>query len=453
MEIPALQSQPRFDLRVELPRPQLQNPFLRPLAHFGRSPTHEADEQLITTTATPFRIARGQVGFWCGLNRAESGLLDHAAGSDLIWWSGPIDSPTVHRIAVCRNAIETNPVTGKPSLFMRFPESGGFVPTDERLADGRPHPAAGTGFSMCHVCAVPLEVLEEQGDRSANGTWAHQGTVYRCLEVRQIRFDSASFCISDVRRYHFDELLPGWLIQNVARNAAVVDGEALLWPLACAANSGQALDRFDTKGSIGVTRWGFRDGCWGIQSIEPVDSGFRGYEPSLIRTGQGGFSLTARIDGPPDSWDKFSIPVWTSGGGGSNWKQAFRAERHRANSPLLIGSTATGQEFIVGNLMVGGMNQRSLGYSRELLALWMLRPDGSGLESSKLLRCGQLDFGEAPTQHGWKLDHPSSTVIEDSEGQRVCLLTYRVQASDENRLKEVGPTRHSGVYVEQILLP
>lgn len=432
--------------------PRIENPLLRPLAHFAASPFSQPGEKLVYTTATPFRLGRGMIGFWCGLNRAESGLLDHAAGSDLIWWTGNLDSPAINRIALCRNSVEKNPLTGKNAVMMRFPAGGGFIPQGELLSDGRPHPAAGTGFAMCHVCAVPLEVFEDR-DRSANGTWVNCGKVYRCLEVQQIRFGLDTFTVSVARRYHFDELFPGWLVQNVARNAAVIDGTDLAWPVAGIANPDGSLDRFETRGSVAFSRWAFRGGSWGISSMDAVDADFRGYEPSLIRDAHGRLAMTARIDGSPDSWDKFSIPVWHSTDGGQRWEKAFAAERHRANAPLVIGSTSSGRGFIAGNLMVGGMNQRSLGYSRELLALWMIRPDDSGLESSKLLRCGQMDFGEAPTLHGWKLDHPSSAVVEDADGRRVAVLSYRVQASDENRLKEVGPTLFSGVHVEQILVP
>lgn len=424
----------------------------QPLAHFRASPFCEGNEVLIHTTATPFPIGRGSVGFWCGLNKAQSGLLDHAAGSDLVWWTGGLGAPSVNRLAVWRNAIEPHPLTGASCLMMRFPAGGGFLPPGELLPDGRPHPGAGTGFAMCHACAVPLEVFQDK-NLSQNGTWVREGTVYRRLEVRQMRLEAGAFHFSEAVPRHFDELFPGWLVQNVARNAAVPDGGELVWPVAGVPNPESKLGRFETQGSIGVSRWAFHGGAWTIRSIATPGGNFQGYEPSLIRGDGGAFSMTARINAPPESWDKFGIPVWNSTDSGASWHEGFHAGRHRANSPLCIGNTASGRPFIAANLMVGGMNQRSLGYSRELLALWMVRPDGSGLESPAILRCGQLDCGPAPTQHGWKLDHPSSAVVEDSDGTPVCLLTYRVQASDENILKEVAPTPYSGTFVEKLLIP
>ena len=452
MQSPAFQTQPPLPLSEGAVPPPPRVALLKPLAHFDVSPFCEAGETLVHSTATPFRIDRGSVGFWCGLNKAQSGLLDHAAGSDLIWWTGGLDSPATQRLAVWRNSIEPHPLTGKNALMMKFPAGGGFVPPDHLLSDGRPHPGAGTGFAMCHVVAVPLEVFEDS-NRAENGTWGRGETVYRCLEVRQIRFEAGAFTISEARRHHFDEMFPGWLVQNGPLGSAVVDGSELVWPVACVPDPRGALDRFDAKGSIGLSRWGFRDGAWSIHSLVPIAADFCGYEPSIIRDKNGRFSLTARITGAPESWDKFGIPVWNSTDGGAHWQEAFRAERHRANSPVTIGATASGRPFILGNLMVGGMNQRSLGYSRELLALWLLRPDGSGLESAQILRCGQLDFGPAPTQHGWKIDHPISTVVEDADGREVCLLTYRVQSSDENKLKEVGRSPFSGTFVEKLLIP
>lgn len=424
--------------------------ILRRRAHFSTSPLKDSAETLVYNMAKPFRICRGTVGFWCGLNQAQSGLLDHAAGSDLIWWSGGLNSPAEERMPLFRNSMEMNPLTGKQSLFMRFPAGGGFVATDQLLANGRPHPGAGTGFALCHVLAMPLEVLEKR-DKAENGTWVRDDVVYRCLEIRQIRYASGTFAAANAERYHFDELYPGWLVQNMGMNAAVTDGESLLWPVAGIPNPNGTRDRFDTQGSIGISRWEFNGSHWRIQSIAQVDEQFCGYEPSLIRSKDGALLMTARIKGPPESWDKFCIPIWNSSDGGAHWQNQFSAERHRSNSPLVIGATPSGKAFVVGNLMVGGMNQRALGYCRELLALWILREDGSGLHAPRILRCGQIDYGLAPTENGWKLDHPTSAVVEDLDGSKVTLLTYRVQASDENRLREIGPTPYSGVHVEQIL--
>lgn len=425
------------------------------LEHLRASPFHAPGETLIHNMAIPFQIAKETVGLWAGLNKARTGVLDYAAGSDLLWTNGAMENAQWERVELFRNTIEKNPLTGGEALFMRFPAGGGFVPCDARLSDGSPHPAAGTGFALCHLHAMPLEVQDvKDGERAREGTWVAKSAVYRCLEWRQVRFDRGRFVLGATARCQFDDLFPGWRISNKAMSAPVPSGASLLWPLACLPLQHASEDRFDTESTVAVSRWIFEQGAWRIESMLPVDESFRGYEPSLVRdVPSGHLLLTARQKAGPEQWEKFAIPLWESCDEGASWEQKFVAERYRANSPLVLGTMLSGNPFVVGNPLVGGVNLRSLGYSRELLALWALSPERDRLESSLLLRCGQLDFGTPPTAHGWKLDHPATSVVEDGSGKFRTLLTYRVQASDENRLKEVSPAPCSGVYIEEVHWP
>jgi hypothetical protein len=297
---------------------------------------------------------------------------------------------------------------------------------------------------------MPMTVVDQKSGNS-DGTWINQRPVYRCLELRQIRFAEGSFQLEATERFHFDELLPGWMIPNKGMTAAVLDGEELLLPLPCRkAEPEKDEDRYATDSSIGVARWVYRQNRWRIKTMSPVATDFSGYEPSMIRSSSGELLLTARKTAPKGDWDKFGIPCWASADGGESWQERFFEQQYRANSPLVLGTNAAGDPFVIANPLMGGINQRSLGYSRELLVLWPVRPDGSGLETARFLRCGQVDFGPAPTPNGWKLDHPCSAVIEDEAGRLRTLITYRVQASDENKSKDIGPTPSSGVHIEEL---
>jgi hypothetical protein len=428
---------------------------LTKLGHLHTSLIQEAGEGLVYNMAVPFQVAKGVVGFWVGLNKTRTGVLDYAAGSDLVWSNFGGDEPLFQDKSRClplfRNSVEADPISGREAIFMRFPAAGGFVPQDATLPSGAPHPAAGTGFALCHVHAMPMAVADGASSAANEGTWVHDGPVYRCLELRQLRFDDGRFSAGAVKRYHFDELFPGWMICNKAMTPAVASGESLLWPLACRKSSAeQAEDRFSMQSSVGVARWTFREDAWAIEAITGVETTFEGYEPSMVRGPDNRLLLTARRKGKGNVPDKFGIPCWQSLDEGGTWSEAFRVQNHRADSPLVIGSATSGGHFVVANLFAGGMNLRSPGYSRELLALWELAPGLDGLGPATILRCGHLDFGRAPTAHGWKLDHPSTSIITDGEGNPRTLLTYRVQSSDENRVKEIGASDCSGVHLEEI---
>ncbi len=397
------------------------------------------------------------VGFWAGLNKTRTGVLDYAAGSDLLWCPCGADEERLADKPRClplfRNSVEADPISGRDAIFMRFPAAGGFVPIDAMMPDGTAHPAAGTGFALCHVHAMPMAVADGASSSASEGTWVHDGPVYRCMELRQLRFDGETFAAGAVERFHFDELFPGWTICNKAMTPAVASGESLLWPLACRKTGvEESADRFSMQSSIGVARWTFRENAWAIAAIFEVEPEFEGYEPSMVRGNGNVLLLTARRKGKGPVPDKFGIPCWKSCDEAKTWNEAFRVQNHRADSPLVIGTSASDAGFVVGNLYAGGMNLRSPGYSRELLALWRLETGVDGLGPAKILRCGHVDFGEAPTAHGWKLDHPSTCIVTDTTGTRRNLLTYRVQASDENRLKEIGASAFSGVHIEELYL-
>lgn len=426
-------------------------------AHLRLGLLQEPGEGLVCTMAVPFQVATGVLGLWVGLNKTRTGVLDYAAGADLVWSQCGAGEQLLEEKPQClplfRNSVEADPISGREAIFMRFPAAGGFVPVDATLSDGARHPAAGTGFAFCHVHALPLQVAGGASEAGSEGTWVHDGPVYRCMELRQLRFDGETFSADAVKRFHFDELFPGWMISNKAMTPAVMSGESLLWPLACRRSlTDETEDRFSTQSSIGVSRWTFREDGWGIEYIFEVEPAFEGYEPSMVRGPENCLLLTARRKGKGNVPDKFGIPCWQSTDDGKTWSEAFRVQNHRADSPLVIGATASGSNFVVANLYAGGMNLRSPGYSRELLALWELKSGLDGLGPATILRCGQWDFGKAPTEHGWKLDHPSTCIIMDADGNQRTLLTYRVQSSDENRLKDIGASNCSGVHLEEINL-
>src|SRR5262249_33435092 len=73
--------------------------------------------------------------------------------------------------------LKTN---GAPAIQARYPVSGAFVPLGAKLADGTPHPGAGTGF----LFSGTLTFLPDRSDGHPDA-----GREDRTIEFMQIRWD------------------------------------------------------------------------------------------------------------------------------------------------------------------------------------------------------------------------------------------------------------------------
>ena len=74
---------------------------------------------------------------------------DYEVGGDVILFDDISGSISSTPMAVFRNHEERNPHSNppnQPSIMVKYPMRGGFVPFQAKLSDGSPHPHAGTGL-------------------------------------------------------------------------------------------------------------------------------------------------------------------------------------------------------------------------------------------------------------------------------------------------------------------
>ena len=85
----------------------------------------------------------------------------------------------------------------------------GPAPAPVRLADGRPHPHAGTGFGLLVVLGFPPDHSELKA--------AGRRNKYTRLELQQYRYDGTTFTVISTEKIGTDALLPGWTVTNGGR--------------------------------------------------------------------------------------------------------------------------------------------------------------------------------------------------------------------------------------------
>ena len=94
-------------------------------------------------------------------------------------------------------------------------------------------------------------------------------------------------------------------------------------------------------------------------------------------------------------------------------------------------------------------------HGRELLCLWPLTADRTGLEPGLVARACRVEFGAPPGNTYWLVDHPSATTLQLADGQWHHVLACRIMELCENALcwcfNGVGnPPARTGCYLEEV---
>ena len=91
----------------------------------------------------PFQVAPHKAGLFCNIRRDGMHGIDYEIGSDVILFDDLADIHAGNAFPLSRYEKTAS------SLTIKGPVVGGFVPMGAKMADGSPHPHAGTGFGMC----------------------------------------------------------------------------------------------------------------------------------------------------------------------------------------------------------------------------------------------------------------------------------------------------------------
>ena len=386
----------------------------------------------------PFQISPTEAGLFANIRYPGARIVDWEYGNDVIVFDN-LDSVDSGRVfPLNRTREDRHPETGKTVLMHRGPFIGGFVPLGAKLANGTPHPHAGTGFAIAYSNAYPAvkDLTQPFSALQGEDAWEYH-------ELCQFSYNGTDIFITDTHRLlPGQELLPGRSPSGSLRTA-IPDGEDLI-----AGSNG------------GLVRWRAGKEGWCPASFTDITGGIPGSEDSLIRD-VGGSLLYSFRPSRSDSVDTSTfqaILVWRSEDNGESWEKIIDIKNLRNGGPLTLNSAADGTPYVAANLTFqafirkdGAIDDcvRSSGY-REVIMLWPLKEDRSGVLSPFVVRWPRYEFGPPPGGGSWAADHPTGEVVRLADGQWHSVLCYRVLEWGENGLC-YPPTPWSGAYAEEVI--
>lgn len=415
------------------------------------SPHSTPERQLRYSTSKLLQIAPRKALLVVGREEIGGQTLDFAAGVELILVDDHEHIDPVGGMVLTDNEMVENPLTNEAVLMQKFPATGGFIPLGHKSADGVAHPHAGTGFLVLVKHGVPMHVLrgEFNGPNGFDGSWVHDRNLLRQFEVHQIKFDGQRLAVTHSNTFGFKEFLSGHTLFNRGFGAAIPDDDDLLFSM----QGGDAnLDdrQWATTVGAGAMRWRRgEDGCWRPIDFHPILGDVTGYETSMVRDVDGTLFATARETGK-DVPDKFKLLLWRSTDGGRTWELVLERHRARAESPVSLGQAEDGTMFFVGNMLTAPFAGRgTLGYWRDLSAIWPLHADRHHIGIPYIHRCATLEWGPPQSDRGWSVDHLISNRVQLADGQWRTLLCYRAMDRGETAYGS-APTKHTGQYIDEI---
>ncbi|MFH1007715.1 MAG: sialidase family protein, partial [Candidatus Latescibacterota bacterium] len=290
------------------------------------------------------------------------------------------------------------------------------------------HPHAGTGFGISQALSHTLD---------ESGRFDYREHNDRYCELFQFAYNGETFTITHKERVHIETLFSECAFSGLALSNAISDGEDLLF---CMTAKG------DPTAVDGVTRWRKGKCGWRPISFVPVTDNRAGDlgawvcggEASMIRDADGSLLFSARSSGAAN----FDAAVWRSADDGETWKQVIYRKDCRSRSPVSINQAADGTPFVAANLP-------PLERTREVLCYWPLNETRTDFKECRIARDLPSEFGPAPSGSWWRIDHPTSAIVQLSDGAWHSLLAYRIVDNGEIE-SDAGPPPQTGCYVEEV---
>ena len=368
----------------------------------------------------PFQVAPRKAGLFCNIRRDGTHSIDFEIGSDVVLFDDLSDIRAGNAMALSRYEM------GKPFITLKGPVLGGFVPLGAKLADGSPHPHAGTGFGMGWAIRYALD---------ETGNYDYLQATKRYAELFQFAYDGKDFKILKKESVKSETLLSEWdLVENFITNA-IPDGRDLLCVIGA---------KIGDVGVSGVSRWQVGADGWRPVSFVPVTGNEAPWgEPSLIRDRNGDLLFSARSDSSVLRGIAFDAALWRSTDNGETWEQVIYRRNCRSVSPVSINQAADGTPFVAANLPPHD-------HTREVLCYWPLNESRTDFEECRIARDASAEFGPAPSGSWWRIDHPNSAIIRLGDGAWHSLLAYRIVDNGEVE-GDADPPPQTGCYVEEVL--
>lgn len=395
-------------------------------------------------------------GFFLNVRLDRTPGYDMEIGTDFCFTRDP-DLRTFEGFQPLARAEVVEPAgDGYRFLMVSYPMFPTFVPLGAKLADGSPHPHAGTGFAVAERLGRPCD---EKGMCYGKGyVNPLKDRRHDDVEIVQLAWNGTNLTVTAREQIGLKEFA-GELTQSFdPMSGCVPDGADLLlgW---CRAQPGEKLAR------PGVARWRRMDDKWQIAAFTPIGAP-GGFEPSLVRDCDGGLLFTYRTGvkewfghlfkttpgAMEDTVHVRDIRVWRSTDNGTTWSLVLTQKDCCNAAPISIVTAADGAPLVVTNVRADALASGGRpfhGGIRECLVAWPLTAARTGLLPSVIVRDANAEFGKAPYGTGWYLDHPCGQVLRLADGRWHSVLCYR-----NLDMKEAGgaksATSFTGAYIEEI---
>ena len=397
--------------------------------------------------ALPFQVAAGKAALFCAIKGKRG--RDFEAGTDVILFDDLSQIRADEAIPISRNPNEDNPNSspaGAPSIMVKYPVRGGFVPFGAKLENGSPHPHAGTGFGVCQALAWTADQQSVYPE----------GQKLNYVELYQLAYDGSRFELIETERIPYQEVLDGSELANPGMTNAIADGEDLLFAMG---------GRIGDGSGAGLTRWRRQGGKWRPVSWVPITGPDNSFEASVIRDRDGSLLFCARAGSDEEGRRRLESRVWRSQDGGKSWTKIIHVRDAIGGSPITLNQAADGTPYIAATLnevllhplaerFRPKKNDQGIVHAspagREKLCLWPLNEARDGLETPTLVRDSVSEFGLAPSGDTWNIDHPSAMTVQLADGEWHNVIGMRI--CDHAEVKEgADPAPQAGCYVEEVL--
>ena len=383
---------------------------------------------------------------------------DYEVGNDVVLFQDISKVSSEPALVLTRNHDEPNPNSippNQPSIMVKYPMRGGFVPLEAKRPDGTVYAHAGTGFGV----SVALARRKAANDHP-NGARFTEAENFQYYEIFQLAYDGSDLKMTDSARVPPDQMVPGWWVSNSGLSNAIPSGEDLILGMTCSRFKATDQPQDPTAPSSGVMRWSRNGDSWQPTSFVPVSPPDNSSESSLVRDLDGSLLFAVR----PGPADFHAVQVWRSQDEGESWEKIIDVRGVISIAPVTVNRALDGTPYIASNIYLVPTDPidksfklfrdrqgriKGGGWTRQKLYLWPLAKDRKGLEAPILARHPRAEFGPPPGGSMWRVDHPSSSIIQLGDGKWHNVVGYRIHEDVEDHDKAMP--NETGAYLEEVI--